>query len=255
LRREQRCAARATADGTRPNSSEVRTTAMDDQLDLAAFDTVMSARTGAPVVVNGGLPGEANNVPAGTLWNGAVLPMYTSPCAVPNAPCKAPDEYFSGNNEVPDKSNMTTRFGIATIQYNNTPLGDITAITGYKNFTLFEYTDQDGTAKTNNATRRRTRGWQFSQEVRSAFNVGESFNAVAGLFFLKTNYHHYQMYHHFPKCQPFHHYQPYHLYQMFQTFLMCRYFHYFPKFLHYQRWMMYQQNQLFHYFHLCQPNQ
>lgn len=155
----------------------------------------VGARNGAPVVVNGGLPGEANYVPAGSFWNGAVLPQYASPCAVPNAPCKAPDEYFSGNNEVPDKSNMTTRFGIATIQVNNTPLGDITAITGYKNFTLFEYTDQDGTAKSNNSTRRRTRGWQFSQEVRSAFNVGESFNAVAGLFFLKTNYHHYQMYH------------------------------------------------------------
>lgn len=155
----------------------------------------VGARNGAPIVVNGGLPGEANYVPEGSFWNGALLPQYASPCTVPNAPCKAPDEYFSGNNEVPDKSNMTTRFGILTMQYNNTPLGDLTAITGYKNFTLFEYTDQDGTAKTNNATRRRTRGWQFSQEVRSAFNVGESFNAVAGLFFLKTNYHHYQMYH------------------------------------------------------------
>ena len=155
----------------------------------------VAARNGAPIVVNGGLPGEANYVPAGSNWNGSVLPQYASPCAVPNAPCKAPDEFFSGNNQVPDKSNMTTRFGIGTIQYNNTPLGDITAITGYKNFTLFEYTDQDGTAKTNNATRRRTRGWQFSQEIRSAFNVGDRFNAVAGLFFLKTNYHHYQMYH------------------------------------------------------------
>jgi len=155
----------------------------------------VAARNGAPIVVNGGLPGEGNYVPAGTFWNGSVLPQYVSPCSVAGQPCKAPDDYFSGNNEVPDKSNMTTRFGIATIQYNNTALGDITAITGYKNFTLFEYTDQDGTAKTNNATRRRTHGWQFSQEIRSAFNVGESFNAVAGLFYLQTDYNHYQMYH------------------------------------------------------------
>ncbi|MFN3552624.1 MAG: TonB-dependent receptor [Novosphingobium meiothermophilum] len=155
----------------------------------------VEARNGAPIVVNGGLPGEANYVPEGTFWNGAKLPMYRSPCAVPNQPCVAPDKYFSGNNEVPDQSDMTTKFFIGTIQYDNTPLGDITAITGYKDFTLFEYTDQDGTAKTNNATRRRTRGWQFSQELRSAFNVGESFNAVAGVFYLKTHYNHYQMYH------------------------------------------------------------
>ncbi|WP_298285352.1 TonB-dependent receptor [Novosphingobium sp.] len=155
----------------------------------------VAARNGAPIVVNGGLPGEANYVPEGTFWNNAVLPMYRSPCAVPNQPCTAPDEYFSGNNEVPDQSDMTTKFFIGTMQYDNTPLGDITAITGYKNFTLFEYTDQDGTAKTNNATRRRTRGWQFSQELRTAFSAGDSFNAVAGLFYLKTDYNHYQMYH------------------------------------------------------------
>ncbi|KPF93444.1 TonB-dependent receptor [Novosphingobium sp. AAP83] len=155
----------------------------------------VAARNGAPIVVNGGLPGEANHVPEGTFWNGAKLPMYRSPCAVPNQPCVAPDEYLSGNNEVPDQSDMTTKFFVGTIQYDNTALGDITAITGYKRFTLFEYTDQDGTAKTNNATRRRTQGWQFSQELRSSFDVGDRFNAVAGLFYLKTDYNHYQMYH------------------------------------------------------------
>jgi iron complex outermembrane recepter protein len=155
----------------------------------------VAARNGAPVVVNGGLPGEANYVPEGTFWNNAKLPMYRSPCAVPNQPCVAPDEYFSGNNEVPDQSDMTTKFFIGTVQYDNTALGDITAITGYKRFTLFEYTDQDGTAKTNNATRRRTQGWQFSQELRTSFDVGDNFNAVAGLFYLKTDYNHYQMYH------------------------------------------------------------
>jgi iron complex outermembrane receptor protein len=167
----------------------------NSDLKITLQGEYVAARNGAPIVVNGGLPGEANYVPEGTFWNGAKLPMYRSPCAVPNQPCKAPDKYFSGNNEVPDQSDMTTKFFIGTIQYDNTPIGDITAITGYKNFTLFEYTDQDGTAKTNNATRRRTKGWQFSQEVRSAFSAGDSFNAVAGLFYLKTHYNHYQMYH------------------------------------------------------------
>ena len=166
-----------------------------DDLKITLQGEYVAARNGAPVVVNGGQTGEGNAVPAGTFWNGSVLPMYTSPCATVGVPCVAPDKYFSGNNEVPDVSNMTTKFGIGTIEYSNTPLGDITAITGYKKFKLFEYTDQDGTAKTNNATRRQTRGWQFSQELRSAFEAGDKFSGVAGVFYMKTDYNHYQMYH------------------------------------------------------------
>ncbi len=63
----------------------------NSDLKITLQGEVVTARNGAPVVVNGGLPGEANYVPAGTYWNGSVLPMYTSPCAVPNEPCKAPD--------------------------------------------------------------------------------------------------------------------------------------------------------------------
>ena len=155
----------------------------------------VAARNGAPVVVNGGQTGEGNAVPAGTFWNGAKLPMYVSPCATVGERCRAPNKYFSGNNEVPDRSDMTTKFFVGTMEFSNTPLGDITSITGYKKFTLFEYTDQDGTAKTNNATRRRTEGWQFSQELRSDFQVNDAISGVAGVFYLKTDYNHYQMYH------------------------------------------------------------
>ncbi|MEZ5743008.1 MAG: TonB-dependent receptor [Sphingomonadaceae bacterium] len=154
----------------------------------------VAARNGAPVVVNGAIPGEGNYVEPGTFFNGAVLPNYQSPC-IPGDRCRAPDKYFSGNNEVPDQSDMTTKFFIGTAEFDNTPLGDITSITGYKKFTLFEYTDQDGTSKTNNATRRRTEGWQFSEELRTAVDLSDSINAVAGVFFLKTHYDHYQMYH------------------------------------------------------------
>ncbi|MBS7668184.1 TonB-dependent receptor [Croceicoccus gelatinilyticus] len=163
-------------------------------LSITLQGEYVGARNGAPVVVNGGLPGEANYVPEGTFWNGAELPMYASPCAVAGQPCEAPDKFFSGNNEVPDTSNIDTYFGIATIELANTAIGDITSITGYKEFTQFEYTDQDGTAKTNNATRRRTKGWQLSEEFRTAFESG-IISGVAGVFFMKTNYNHYQMYH------------------------------------------------------------
>lgn len=163
-------------------------------LSITLQGEYVAARNGAPVVVNGGLPGEANYVPEGTFWNGSELPQYVSPCAVAGQPCEAPDKFFSGNNEVPDTSNIDTYFGIATIEVANTAIGDITSITGYKEFTQFEYTDQDGTAKTNNSTRRRTRGSQLSEELRTAFESG-IFSGVAGVFFMKTNYDHYQMYH------------------------------------------------------------
>lgn len=166
-----------------------------DDLKITLQGEYVGARNGAPVVVNGGLPGEGNYVPAGTQDNGALLPMYVSPCAVAGKPCTAPDTYYSGNNEVPDQSDMDTYFAIGTVQYNNTALGDITSITGYKKFKLFEYTDQDGTARTNNATRRQTKGWQFSQELRSSFTSGDMFSGTAGVFYMKTHYDHYQMYH------------------------------------------------------------
>jgi iron complex outermembrane recepter protein len=167
----------------------------NEDLKITLQGEYVAARNGAPVVVNGGLPGEGNYVPEGSFFNGAVLPMYRSPCAVAGQRCVAPDKYFSGNNEVPDQSDMTTKFGMATIEYANTAIGNITSITGYKKFKLFEYTDQDGTAKTNNATRRQTRGWQFSQEMRTDFEAGDKLSGVAGVFYLKTHYDHYQMYH------------------------------------------------------------
>ncbi|MEZ5656426.1 MAG: TonB-dependent receptor [Sphingobium sp.] len=164
-------------------------------IDITLQGEYVAARNGAPIVINGGLPGEGNYVPAGTFWNGAVLPQYVSPCAVAGQRCKAPDKYFSGNNEVPDQSDMDTYFTVLTMNFNNTAVGDVTTISGYKKFTLFEYTDQDGSAKTNNATRRRTEGWQFSQEVRTAVDVSENISAILGAFYMKTHFDHYQMYH------------------------------------------------------------
>lgn len=143
----------------------------------------------------GGQTGEGNAVPAGTFWNGSVLPQYTSPCATVGVRCVAPKKYYSGNNEVPDQSDMDTYFTVLTVNARNTAIGDITSITGYKKFKLFEYTDQDGTAKTNNATRRQTKAWQFSQELRTSIDFNDSMNAILGAFYMKTHYDHYQMYH------------------------------------------------------------
>ncbi|NBC37785.1 TonB-dependent receptor [Novosphingobium sp. FSY-8] len=149
------------------------------------------ARNGSPIVVAGDLPGEAEYVPAG--FRG----MYTSPCAPAGSRCVAPSQYYSARDggalgDTPDLSNMDTyRIGL-TMKLSDTALGDLTSVTGYKKFKLFEYTDQDGTPVFLIDTRRGTRGWQFSQELRSDFKLSDRINVTLGGFFLKDHYDHYQ---------------------------------------------------------------
>jgi len=146
-----------------------------------------NARNGSPIVISGAYAGEAiYEAPAN---NG----MYVGPCAG-GGQCYAPDKYFGANNSVPDISNMDTYSGGLTMNWRNTPLGDLTSITGYKKFKLTEYTDQDGTTDFKNDTYRRTRGWQFSQELRSNIEVNDDVNLLIGGFYLKDHYDHIQAY-------------------------------------------------------------
>jgi iron complex outermembrane receptor protein len=164
--------------------------------DAGTVDATLSgeydrARNGSPIVVAGDLPGEAEFVPAG--WRG----MYTSPCLPAGSRCHAPNHYRSARDggvlgDTPDRSDMDTyRVGF-DLAVKETPLGDLTAITGYKRFKLFEFTDQDGTPAFLIDTRRGTRGWQFSQELRSDFKLGNAISLTLGGFYLKTHYSHYQ---------------------------------------------------------------
>lgn len=157
------------------------------------FDATLSGeydrgRNGAPVVVAGDLPGEAEFVPAG------FLNMYVSPCLPAGSRCVAPDKYFSANNTVPDISNVDTYRGTLTMNYRHSGIGDITSVTGYKHFRQFEYTDQDGTPVFLDDTRRRTRGWQFSQELRTDVKINDAIELLVGGFYLKTHYDHYQQF-------------------------------------------------------------
>jgi iron complex outermembrane receptor protein len=151
------------------------------------------ARNGSPAQINGGVPGEALTVPGGTVFDNAILPMYPSPCPSAATPCDAPDRYFGGNGQVPDQSDMDTYFLNLTMNWRNTPVGDITSITAYKEFRLIEYTDQDGTPLFLLDTFRDTTGWQFSQELRTFVEVGDRFEAIIGGFYLKTHYDHVQV--------------------------------------------------------------
>ncbi|MGK2287207.1 TonB-dependent receptor [Pedomonas sp. V897] len=164
----------------------------NDRVDATLMGEYVRARNGAPIVVNGATPGEARYVAPGTRFDNAKLPMYANPCPADGGRCKAPDKYYSALEGVPDKSNMNTYRVNFTLNVSDTAIGDITAITGYKKFDLFEYTDQNGTPVSRDDTRRETEGWQLSQELRTAFDVNDSINVILGGFYMKTHYDHQQ---------------------------------------------------------------
>lgn len=152
------------------------------------------ARNGAPIFINGSVPGEALYITPGTQPAGSMLPMYASPCVPAGQACHAPKKYYSGNNTVPDKSNMDTYRATLTMNLQETAIGDITSISGYKKFHLFEYTDQDGSPIFLADTRRETKGWQASQELRTSVDITDYWNMIAGGFYMKTHYNHSQDY-------------------------------------------------------------
>lgn len=157
-----------------------------DDFEMTLTGEYDIARNGAPIVVAGDLPGEAEFVPEGFLG------MYASPCAPAGSVCEAPDDYYSANNSVEDRSDMNSYRATLNMKFFNTGFGDITAITGYKKFDLFEFTDQDGGPVTLIDTRRGTEGWQLSQEIRSDFTISDTVRATFGGFAMKTHYDHYQ---------------------------------------------------------------
>jgi iron complex outermembrane recepter protein len=161
----------------------------NEDFDSTLIGEVYVSRDGAPVVVNGAIPGEALYVAPGTMVPGSALPMYASPCA-PNQPCRAPSAYYSANDSTPDESDMNTYWATLNTNWRNTPIGDLTSITGFKKFNLLEYTDQDGTPEFLLDTRRHTVGQQLSEELRTAAKLSDSANMIAGLFYMKTHYDH-----------------------------------------------------------------
>jgi iron complex outermembrane receptor protein len=176
-----------------------------DNIDVSFAGEYVRSRNGAPVVVNGAVPGEAEYVPTG------FLNKYPSPCFPASQRCDAPDRFRSGFNHegapivdatgkptgqfldpIEDKSNMNNYRGTLTISINDTGIGDITSITGYRQFRLREDTDQDGTRVFLIDTQRRIKGWQFYQEVRTSVDVTDRLNLLVGGSWMKTHYDLYQ---------------------------------------------------------------
>ncbi len=161
-----------------------------DNFDATLIQQIDYGNNGAPVVVAGDLPGEAEYVAPGTRPSGSLLPMYASPCQL-NQPCRAPDEYFSANNSVADKDKFQIYATTLTMNWKS-PIGDITSITGYKRFNEDNYTDQDGTPIFLDDTRRITSGYQLTQEVRDAFKVADNFRLMVGAYLSYDAYKHEQ---------------------------------------------------------------
>ncbi len=172
-----------------------------DNFDATLTAEYDRARNGSPTVIAGdrpgnaalGIPADAEFVPAG--WRN----MYVSPCPPDGGRCSAPDKYLSAANyrtddgeQIPDRSDMDTLYGNLTLNWTDTAIGDVTAITGYKGFKLFEYTDQDGTPAFLIDTERRTQGYQISQELRTNIKPTDRWELLVGGFAMKTHYNHYQ---------------------------------------------------------------
>lgn len=154
-------------------------------LDITWTNEYVQREYGSPIVVNGSSPGDATYVAEG------VQGMYANPCPDFNDRCVAPSRYYSAS-QVDDLGELETYASTLTVNWSDTGLGDIVAITGYKQFDVREDTDQDGTPLFKDDTQRETDGWQFSQEIRSSFEVGEKMDMIAGAFFSSTHYEHFQ---------------------------------------------------------------
>ena len=161
-------------------------------------------RNGAPAFQIGASPAEVGPTPnpndgdatqfypAESLYLPPDVKGYDNPCPSRFTQCRSTGKLRTANNSVPDTSNLDTYRATLTMNWRETPIGDITSITGYKYFRVFEFTDQDQGVLFLADTKRKTTGWQFSQELRTSAKITDAINIVAGGFYLKDHYHHYQ---------------------------------------------------------------
>lgn len=162
--------------------------------DMTLSGEYVRVRNGAPIVVQGALPGELTYVPTG------FRNQYQSPCFPAGQRCSPPDRYVAARTGGPiapdgtvvdpiqDRSDMDAYRGTLTINLYDTAIGDITAITGYRTFTLKEDTDEGASSVWMADTVRETDAWQFSQEVRTAVDLNDRIKLQIGTFAMWDHY-------------------------------------------------------------------
>jgi len=172
--------------------------------DATLVGEYVLGRNGAPVFQIGASGVETGPTPnpndggatqvfaAESLFLTPAVKGYENPCPSRFEQCHSTGKLRSANNSVPDQSDLDTYRATLTMNLGETAVGDITAITGYKHFRVFEFTDQDQGVLFLADTRRKTTGWQFSQELRTNIDITDGINIIAGGFYLKTHYTHRQ---------------------------------------------------------------
>ena len=144
-------------------------------------------RDGADYVFNGALPGEILYRPPG------VDGMYGPICASVTAICRAPSVLASGlSPSTPNVANLDNNTATLTIDWGNTPVGDITSISGYKHFAVEEYADQFGSPDSLSSSVRAPHGYQVSEELRTNAHPFANTTLIAGAFLQRADYSLYQ---------------------------------------------------------------
>lgn len=149
------------------------------------------AHGGGPFIAAGSVAGDLLYVREGTVAPGSESPMYASPCMPAGSRCQAPRSYKAANDSVPDRNRNRTRSTALTVEWGDTPFGDFTAISAFKDSSIDTYTDQDGTPNFYLDSRRETNGWQASQEIRTSYDVTSQTNMQIGAFYMRTHYDHF----------------------------------------------------------------
>ena len=169
----------------------------DDGFSARLITSLVRHRDGVQDTVSGSLPGEITYIAPGTVFpsegqsNSSLYPMYQQPCVQANVRCKAPDKYLSAMSDGNGVSDMDTY--AATLRMNwETELGEITSITGFKDFELHDLNDQDFTPAFIDDTERLTSGDQFSQELRINMELSDTVTVMVGGFYADYSYDHFQ---------------------------------------------------------------
>ena len=140
-------------------------------VDATLIGEYNRGRNGSPIVVNLGVPGEL---------------LYRAPgCGEFNGQKRV--DFSCSANDGPDLSNNDQYAGTLTVNAE-TGIGTITSITGYREYDLREFTDQDGLVDFIIDTDRRTTHWQFSQELRLATTPTDDTELMVGFFYRDWNY-------------------------------------------------------------------
>ena len=142
-----------------------------DGVDATLIGEYNRGRNGSPVVVNFAVAGDALfRAPGCGEFNGQARVDFT---------CTA--------NDGQDLSNNDMYSGTLTVNVE-TGIGNLTSITGYKEYDLKDITDQDGLAEFIIDTDRRTTHWQFSQELQLTTKPTADTDLIIGAFYRDWNY-------------------------------------------------------------------